>query len=270
MRGARSVSVRLGAAAIWVSAALTAVHCGSDVVSNSPNTPPVALRTTNGLTGAFVATDGPASVPPGSTVRLTAPGFLLRETTVPASGAVTLWPNTVNDAFVRSIVYSTEQPYLTRWERSVVTVSPLFPASVLEAVNGLQLVRLDAVSGRTPDIDLVIDAAQLPSASTVGLTRADLAAGSLSRITIILRSDAELLRQTVVHELGHALGLFGHSPRRSDVMHATSFDASWFTADEIGLLTMMYKHRRVGNTFPDADAHLPARALSRRTVVIVD
>jgi hypothetical protein len=256
-------------ALIWV--ALGAAACSdSDVVSNPSAAPPVRLATTNGLTGAPVATNGPASAPPGTSVRLTAPGFLPRETTVPASGAMALWPITASEDFVKAIVYPSDQPYLSRWERSVLTVSPLFPAAVLDAVNGLQIVRLDVATGRTPDIELIIDAAQLPAASTVGLTRGDLSRGTLTRATIILRSERELERQTVVHELGHALGLFGHSPRRSDVMHATSFDASWFTTDEIGLLTMMYKHRRAGNTFPDADAHLPVASSSVRTFVIID
>jgi hypothetical protein len=258
-------------ALIWMSAALASVHCGGgDAVTSPPVAAPVTLAVTNGLTGASVVTNGPASAPQGSPVRLTAPGFLPRETTVPASGAMALWPITASEDFVKAVVYPSDQPYLSRWERSVLTVSPLFPAAVLAAVNGLQIVRLDVVTGRTPDIELIIDAAQLPSASTVGLTRGDVAGGALSRVTIILRSERELERQTVVHELGHALGLFGHSPRRSDVMHATSFDASWFTADEIGLLTMMYKHRRIGNTFPDADAHLPLASSSVRTFVIVD
>jgi hypothetical protein len=242
----------------------------------TPGSQPVTITVTNGVTGAPVGADVPATALPGTPVRLATAGYLVRETTIPGSGALTLWPLTVDEDFVRRLVYTSAttqagQP-LERWDKSTLTVGSLAPQRFLDDVNALGLgFRLEkAGAGVRPEIDVRIDPGDpVFTGQVVGVTRGTrFAGGPTIEVSIVMRESRWLETRVMLHELGHALGL-GHSPRTNDLM-ASGGSAGAFTADERGLLTMMYRHRRPGNQFPDNDQHMAAASGGIETFVVLD
>ena len=148
----------------------------------------------------------------------------------------------------------------------------LAPQRFVDEVNALGLgVRFEkAAAGTRPDIDVRIDPNDpVFTGQVVGVTRGTrFAGGPTIEVSIVMRESRWLETRVMLHELGHALGL-GHSPRANDLM-ASGGSAGAFTTDERGLLTMMYRHRRPGNQFPDNDQHLAAASGRIETFVVVD
>jgi len=253
--------------------AIITAGCTEPVVAPPPVSP-VPIRATNGISGVPVAADGPAAALAGAEVRLTALGYLPRETTVPADGRITFWPVTVSEDFVRAVVYTgqTGPRRLIRWDRTTASIGPLAPDRAIADFNalglGVQLVR--APAGERPDIDVAVDPNDpVFIEGARGLTTGSLSpAGAIVSARIVV-TDASLLDSPVMlHEIGHALGLF-HSSRTTDIMYETPV-ASTFSVDERVLLAMMYRHRRPGTTFPDNDTHLGAASAAPRRFTIVD
>jgi hypothetical protein len=78
-------------------------------------------------------------------------------------------------------------------------------------------------------------------------------------------------RNTLLHELGHVIGL-AHSPRKRDVMtpdRGPGTRRRTFTEMEETTLHMMYLHREPGNQFPDRDPQLAAAALGAPQRIVI-
>jgi hypothetical protein len=75
-----------------------------------------------------------------------------------------------------------------------------------------------------------------------------------------------LCGNTLLHELGHALGFYGHSIVGGEVMNAecSRRTEDHFSANESLALRMMYAHRRPGNLAPDTEWEARVRADPRR------
>jgi matrixin len=238
-------------------------------------TPSAPTRVVDGVTGASLA-DPAAGAHPGETLTVQHAGYLRRDTIVPRDGLVSLWPLTVDETFVRTLVYSeaTVRNRLVRWPTTTIPVPRDFPGDITEAVRPwVTLVPSDA-----PAVTIAVDPADPAFASlppdTVGvaLTQVSDTDAHILSTRLVFKSDRDLRNPgNLLHEMGHALGL-QHSPRLSDLMFPSEARASVvFSADERVLLTMMYGHRRPGQIAPDDDQALGQAATSavRSTIRLI-
>lgn len=242
----------------------------------SPSTPTaapasVALVTLDGITGRPVAAAGPASGLPGASLELAAPGYLVRRTFVPTDGQIFLWPLSVDEAYVRRIVYETWSfsgvQRLYRWNRTALTITPGVPDASIAAIVSTGTVTLTA-SSTAADIEIRIDPNHPDLVGHSGFTRCTTFGYAIDHCTVVLRDSGVLQSRVTTHELGHCLGL-GHSARAEDLMNP-SVRAAEPTSDERVLLTMMYGRRRPGNAPPDDDQSLGSAATTRRTLMVRD
>jgi Matrixin len=250
---------------VWV---LLLASCGS----NPPSSPTVApsalpsasptpagfrLQALDGVTGAPLSATLPSSVAAGEGVELSVPGYLTRRTLAPSDGRLFLWPTTVDEAYVRAIVYESWSfagtQRLFRWPRRGLGISAVVPAFARAEIESTGAVTLSDAA--TPDIDVVVDPGDPDVQGFLGFTRCNTVGFAISHCRVVLRSDAVLLSAVITHELGHCLGL-GHSARRIDVMSPAQSVNTRFTSDERVLITMMYDRRRPGNAPPDDDQSL--------------
>jgi hypothetical protein len=296
-----SHSSRGGTAAVVLAGALLLPACGggggragtgSTALPTPTPTPSVPVSSTpsaiDGISGAAVAAAfTPAAPALSATVQAEASGYLLREQ--PFEGRpITLWPGSL--PYVETLVYDWELAdgsfRMVRWERPfVVTLAgdlandAQVVAKLNEVVaeirrvtgmaltigpNGPVVVRIDP---SVSDMDAVASADLTLIGANV--TRADVRFATRQEITGANRSE---YRNTLLHELGHVMGL-GHSPSTRDVMTpgaGPGTRVSEYQADEATCLTMMYFHRRAGNAPPDRDPALGARAAGERRVRILD
>ena len=253
-------------------------------------TPPPVLVARDGLTEQVVAADvTPPSPPVGVTVALRAPGYLVREQRW-SGPPIFLWPGT-DLAYVDELVYDWEfqdgTRRLVRWQSGFtftldgdlaedpgVVAKAQEVAAEMSRVTGLNITVgpggpcLVVVDPAVADDDAVAEArVRFMGPNIVGGTvrfanRREIAGGS--------RSD---YRNTLLHEMGHILGL-GHSPNTRDVMTPGAGPGTRVAVYQEGealSLHMMYRHRTAGNIFPDRDPALgAAAALEPREVVIID
>src|SRR5262249_22777738 len=126
----------------WAAALLVLAGCGSAPTSPTVMPAPVAsptptpapagfqLRAFDGVSGAPIDTTLPSGSP-GDGLDLAVAGYLRRRTLAPADGRLFLWPTTVDEAYVRAIVYESWSfagtQRLFRWQRRALGISPIVP-----------------------------------------------------------------------------------------------------------------------------------------------
>jgi len=223
--------------------------------------PSASVSVVDGATGASV-TGAAVGSRPGDTVTVDRTGYLRRDTIVPRDNVIHLWPNTVDETYVRTLVYSESalRNRLVRWPTTTITVPRDLPADVVELVRPW----VNLVPSDSPAVTIVVDAsnpsfARLP-ADVIGVTLSQVADSDAHVISaqIVFKTEADVRRPgALAHEIGHVLGIGGHSARTQDLMFPSTARTSLvFSADERVLLTMMYTHRRPGQVAPDNDQAL--------------
>jgi hypothetical protein len=230
-----------------------------------------------------VSRDFPLSSTP--TLDIQAAGFLDRATLVRVGEtSFTLWPRQsvtgLDEQFSSTVVYSssgcpaqtTGASILRRFPSSVQEVRVAFGTSlqdqVAEAAHAIAITRLNAalsgsfrfVASPGASGDNVFTAEVNPAHSTctagpeafraatnLTLRNGEIAGGRLTYCTVEAARSVTL----VLHELGHAVGLY-HSSSQSDVMYCTSGRPADYTARE-RLALRLARQRRPGNQWPDND-----------------
>ena len=223
-------------------------------------TPSASAGLVDGVSGAAVAGTA-VSARPGDSVTVERAGYIRRDTIVPRDNVISLWPSTVNETYVRTLVYSEAalRNRLVRWPGTTIAVPRDLPPEIAELVRPW----VTLVPSDTPAVTIVVDPANPGFArfppDVIGLTLSQVADSDAHLISsqIVFKSEADVRRPSALaHEFGHALGL-GHSPRTQDLMFpSTARTTAVFSADERVLLTMMYTHRRPGQVAPDNDQAL--------------
>ncbi|HYN02258.1 MAG TPA: matrixin family metalloprotease [Vicinamibacteria bacterium] len=228
----------------------------------------------------------PASVRAGDALLARAPGYLPREQRY-AGVPVFLWPAD-DEGYVEQVVYwefTDGSLRMVRWagpftltldgelaQDNAIVAKAREVADEVQRVTGLAitigpggacLVQLG------PDLGESVGRAELrfSGATIVGAT---LGFASRGEITGGRGSD---WRNTLLHEMGHAIGLL-HSPNDRDVMTpgaGPGTRVAHYQEHESAALHMMYYHRSAGNRLPDKDPQLAgATAATPRVTVIVD
>lgn len=288
--------------------ALALASCGGSDRASAPSPvtlatpPPFQVTVANGATGvplagATVTHQGQAFATDsrgiatlatvsalGTSVDVTAPGFLDRKTTVSAS-TIFLWPkvlsSTAGEAFTARLSYTstaagavTGDAPLRRIVSGFSTVYVFLPpeirtedirrtaeaavATVNAATQGspaYQLV-LEKPAGTQVVFEIGIDGTQATCENAIAFFRTTLvSSGNPSELFggLINFCEARWARDLSVmtHELGHSLGLY-HSERTFDMMYPFTNREPQFSGEE-RLLINLAKLRRGGNRFPDTD-----------------
>ena len=277
------------------------LSCGGDDTPSRPTTtatpvptptPASPLSIVDGVTGARLSVSGAPTTPAlGAALSLEAPGYLLRAQKYDGR-AVALWPGDQN--YVNGMVYwgqfSDGVYRLIRW-RDTFTITldgdlatdPFLvqaaeeAAAELRRVTGLPIrvgpggecvIRVNPKDPILQDFYIAYSQNRYQGATIVG-----------NEIVFARRSEIAGLpgtnyRNTLLHELGHTLGL-GHSGSGFDVMdpggsrHPGGKRPN-FSDNETAVIQMMYVHRKAGNRPPDADPELFASSFQARTRIIID
>ena len=231
--------------------------CGGGGASTAPS---ASVSVIDGVTGAATA-GASVSGRPGDSVTIERAGYLRRDTIVPRDNVIALWRITVDETFVRTLVYSESalRNRLVRWPGTTITVPRDFPSDIADALRPW----VTLVPSDTPAVTIVIDPsnpgfAPFPT-DVIGVTLSQVADADAHILSsqIVFKTEADRrLPGSLAHEFGHVLGL-SHSPRPQDLMFPTTARTTLtFSADERVLLTMMYAHRRPGQDAPDNDQAL--------------
>jgi hypothetical protein len=231
-----------------------------------PPTRPIVLR--DGATGAVVD-QLPAQLP-GSRFSAVRAGYLPRTATFRGDDAF-LWPQ--DQGYVTALVYTAGdgKTYgMGRWAKQPVVVGapddPRTLAAVQRSVDEVAAaagIAMTVVPG-VGDITIEVDAgAAFPSDRTIAFTRWEEWSGhEMRRVRIVFRHNNDLVDNrkalcgnVLLHELGHALGFYGHSTEGRELMAAfcSRGDNDTFGESEKLALRMMYTHRLPGNVAPDTE-----------------
>lgn len=252
-----------------------------------PTTLPAAPTFLDGVSGAPVGAQiAPASPASGQPVTVTAPGYLTRRQ-IFTGAPFQLWR--AEEEYVHEFVFTefTDGSFrTTRWAAPFVitldgdlATNDAVVAKTREVMAEIQRTTGMAVTlGAGGAVVIKIDANLLETHDAVGLARmryqganvvgAELSFLSRSEIVGSARAD---YANTLLHEMGHALGL-DHSKDTRDVMTPTSGPGSrvgTYQEGESAALRMMYVHRPAGTFFPDRDPGVAAASAARpvRTVI---
>ncbi len=291
---------RLSRSAVLALLTFTAAGCGGGSGSSAPSRLPTpAPSPTPAAAPAAVIRDGwteqevavalsPPSPSVGTSVVVDAPGYLRREQRFEGA-PIFLWPS--EEGYVRELVYDWEftdgSRRMVRWAQpfSVSLDGDLAddPAVVAKArevlaeITGLTGLPITLGPGGACQIvinpsireeDKAIAETFLTFRST-GITSARVEFATRQEISGGPGSD---YRNTLLHEMGHVMGL-SHSPNDRDVMTPAEGPGSKegvYQTDEATCLHMMYAHRQPGNFPPDRDPVLGAAASATQTVVIIN
>ena len=235
-------------------------------------TPSASVTVVDGVSGAAI-TVAAVTARPGDAATVERAGYLRRDTIVPRDNVISLWPNTVDETFVRALVYSEAalRNRLVRWPTTTITVPRDLPSEIIDLVRPW----VTLVPSDTPAVTIGVDPTNARFATfppdVIGFTLSQVADSDAHIIStqIVFKSDADTRRPgALAHEFSHALGL-GHSARVQDVMFpSTGRTTTVFSADERVLLTMMYTHRRPGQVAPDNDQALGQSATGIVRVIV--
>jgi Matrixin len=276
---------------------VTASACGGGGGSPTPlpgassGPPPTTLAAApsffDGVTGAAVAAQiTPAAPPNGQAATVTATGYLTRRQLF-TGAPFQLWH--AAEDYVHGFAYTefTDGSFrTTRWAQPFVitldgelATNDAVVAKTREVMAEIQRTTGLAVTlGAGGAVVIKIEPDLVETEDAVGLARlrfqganvigAELAFASRSEIVGSARAD---YANTLLHEMGHALGL-DHSSDTRDVMTPGSGPGTrvgQYQEGEGAALRMMYVHRSAGNFFPDRDPGVAAASNARpvRTVI---
>jgi hypothetical protein len=243
--------------AIGLFLLLPLAACGGGGGGTSPS---ASATVADGISGAAIA-GAAVNARPGDAVTVERAGYLRRDTIVPRDNVISLWPITVDETYVRTLVYSESalRNRLARWPGTTIAVPRDLPSEITDLVRPW----VTLVPSDTPAVTIGVDPTNARFATfppdVIGFTLSQIADSDAHILSteIIFKSDADTRRPgALAHEFGHALGL-AHSARLQDLMFpSTARTTTSFSADERVLLTLMYTHRRPGQVAPDNDQAL--------------
>jgi hypothetical protein len=254
-----------------VPVALLVVLAGCGGGPGAPTPPvqaPPAPTFRDGWTEAPVsASISPAAPVLGSRVTVTAPGYLTREALFDG-GPLYLWPQ--DEAYVRALVYNEFVPggRLSRWAAGfTITASaelladprvrPVLEAAAAEAgaCTGLP-VTVGAAGTVSVELDasLVGQVAGRTINSFRGNSNEIVGARMLFADRDNLTGQGAANDNTLLHELGHVLGLGHVAGGVMESSGARAYQDRRFNDAERTALKLMYRWRRPGNLAPDRDA----------------
>jgi hypothetical protein len=279
---------------------LSVTGCGGGGGSSAPSNVPVAApptpaptpapapTTRNGWTEEGVAADvAPPSPAVGTAVTVQAPGFLVREQRFDGTPFF-LWPS--EEAYVRQLVYDWEfsdgtfrmirwtQPFTVSLDGDLAT-DPAVVAKTEEVTAHItQITGLPITIGPGGAVTILINPAILDEGA-IGKTSLTSRGAAITEATIEFADRREIAggagsdyRNTLLHEMGHAMGL-AHSASNRDVMtpgEGPGTKEGVLQPQEATCLHMMYAHRQPGNLPPDRDAALGTMTSEVQRFVIVD
>ena len=222
--------------------------------------PSAAVSVVDGVTGSPIA-GVTVAARPGDTATVERAGYLRRDTIVARDGIISLWPVTVDETFVRTLVYSDAviRNRLSRWPGTSITVPRDFPAEVAEHVRPW----VTLVPSDTPALTVTVDPRTRDSPSSLRRRSPSRSGRSPTPTPASCpRSSSSSRKRTCA---GRAASPTSSATRSAcstargtqDLMFPTTARATTtFSADERVLLTMMYTHRRPGQVAPDNDQAL--------------
>jgi hypothetical protein len=253
----------------------------------TPTPPPPPPEFRDGWSEENIAAEiDPAAPGVGVRTLVKASGYLQREALFDGKPYY-LWPG--DESYARALVYTEYSPgqRLSRWEQGFqiaggpeLAVDPRVPGILADAAaEASRATGLPISIRESGSVTVILDPAEpyFATHDAVAFTRLGFSGNAIVSARIFFRDLKYLLgtgnrvrTNTVLHEIGHVLGL-GHSPDGRDVMHVDGLrtDARQFSDREQVLLRMMYRWRKPGNAAPDRDAALEA-ALEGYTTVMIE
>jgi hypothetical protein len=277
--------------ALAVSALVALSACGgggnnpTPLPSASSGPPPTTLSAApaflDGVTGAPVGAQvAPASPTNGQAVTVTASGYLTRRQLF-TGAPFQLWRATEDYVHEFAFTEFTDGSFrTTRWAQPFVitldgelATNDAVVAKTREVMAEIQRTTGMAVTlGTGGAVVIKIDPDVLETNDAVGLARMRFQGANIVGAELVFASRSEIVgsaradyANTLLHEMGHALGL-DHSKDTRDVMTPTTGPGTRvgsYQEGESTALRMMYLHRAAGTYFPDRDPGVAAASSAR-------